>query len=138
MSAAHASAGFAADRIFSVVHQYPWKLAIGDIRAYLEELKGQTDALPESTTSKIWSLLQMGYNREQLCSAVALIKDISWSSTSVEQQHGSSATQAPQQEARDVQELHPHDVEVLQCFRRRQGKGGAREACRFVAGAEAL
>ena len=77
LSAAHASAGFAADRIFSVAHQYPWKLAIGDIRAYLEELKGQTDALPESTTSKIWSLLQMGYNREQLCSAVALIKDIS-------------------------------------------------------------
>ena len=92
LSAAHAGAGFAADRIFCVARQYPWKDAIGDMRANVEELKRQTDAPPESTTSKICSLLQMECNRDQLHYAAALFKDTSWSSTSDEQQHGSAAT----------------------------------------------
>ena len=33
LCAAHAGAGFAVERIFSVARQYPWKLAVGDIRA---------------------------------------------------------------------------------------------------------
>ena len=50
--------------------------------AKLEALKRQTDAPPESTTSEIWSLLQLEYSREQLFSALALFKDIPGSSTS--------------------------------------------------------
>ena len=58
LSAAHGGAGFADERTFSVARQYTWKFAIGDIRANLEEKKQQTDAPPDSTTSKIWSLQQ--------------------------------------------------------------------------------
>ena len=47
-------------------------------------------------------------------------------------------SRAPLQGARDVQELHPHGAGVLQCLRHRHGKGGAREACPFVGGEEAL
>ena len=85
--AARAGAGIdAAERIFSVARQYPWKLAIGDIRENLEKLKWQTNAFSESTTSRTWSLLQLDYNRDQLISAVTLLKVIlrSWSSTSAE------------------------------------------------------
>ena len=89
MSAAHAGARFAAERIFFVARQYPWKLILGDIRANLEELKRQAYAPPDSTMSKIWSLL---HKRDQLISAVTLSKNIPSSSTSVEQQHGSAAT----------------------------------------------
>ena len=48
LSEAHAGAGFAAERLFSVAGHHPWKLAIGDIRANLEELDRQTDVPPPS------------------------------------------------------------------------------------------
>ena len=48
----------------------------------------------EPSSKKIWELLHMGFSASQLEEGVRVLSDISWSSTSVEQQHGSASVLA--------------------------------------------
>jgi hypothetical protein len=68
-----------------------WGLLQGDMTQKLEELKNSPEA-QEPTLQKIWKLLHMGFNRNQLALGLELLGDCSWSTTSVEQQHGSAST----------------------------------------------
>jgi hypothetical protein len=92
IAAAHTSVAFVAVRVFNAAKQQPWSLAQGDIAKNLEELALSSHVPTEPTTQKIWRLLQAGFNRAQLIQGVELLREIGWSSASVEQQHGSAST----------------------------------------------
>eukprot|EP00974_Lingulodinium_polyedra_P118940 11169264-Lingulodinium_polyedra.AAC.1 len=91
VAAAQTSVAFVHDRFFGLAQELPWSLAVGNVVENLREL-GELDAPPEETTSaKIWSLLKVNFNISQLVAGVELFKLAPWSSTCVEQQHGSCA-----------------------------------------------
>ena len=70
---------------------YRWNLAQGDIAANLEALSESSTAATDTTTAQIKSLLGLGYNRAALADAVALLREVPWSTLGVEQAHGSVA-----------------------------------------------
>ena len=90
LEAAHVSVAFIRHRTLSMVNEYPWSLLQGDINANLDRLKA-AERPQESVASKIWGLLQIGFNRHELLLGLDLLSDCGWSTTSVEQQHGSAA-----------------------------------------------
>lgn len=88
---AHASVAFLDKRVFQVARGFPWKLTQGDIAANLEALSESNAAVADPTTAQIKSLLGLGYNRAALVDAVALLREVPWSTLGVEQAHGSVA-----------------------------------------------
>lgn len=88
--AAHTSVAFITDRVLSEAKKPPWSLAEGDIKANRSELR-KAPVPDEPTTAKIWNLLQMQYSEGDLIAALELMRDCGWSTTSVEQQHGSAS-----------------------------------------------
>ena len=92
LAAAHASVAFASLRVFKPAKQHPWSLAQGDIDQNLETLQQLQEAPAEPTTQKIWRLVRIGFSRATLVKGIELFREIGWSSTSVEQQHGSAST----------------------------------------------
>ena len=94
MSAAHTSGALLEHRVWSVARSPPWSLAQGDIGRNLHDLKSVVEPPSEPSSKKIWELLHMGFSASQLEEGVRLLSGISWSSTSVEQQHGSASVLA--------------------------------------------
>ena len=94
LAAAHASVAFASLRVFRPAKQHPWSLAQGDIDQNLETLQQLQEAPAEPTTQKIWRLVKIGFSRATLVTVkgIELFREIGWSSTSIEQQHGSAST----------------------------------------------
>ena len=90
LDAAHVSAAFIRHKILSQINEYPWSLLQGDINDNLDRFKA-AEKPQEPVASKIWDLLQIGYNRQELLLGLDLLSDCGWSTTSVEQQHGSAA-----------------------------------------------
>jgi hypothetical protein len=90
MESAMTTAAFITRKIFRVANQLPWTLASGDINSNLDSLKREEEP-EEETASKVWQLLQMGYNRASLVEAVELLAHVHWSTGGVEQAHGSAA-----------------------------------------------
>ena len=45
----------------------------------------------DPVSSSIWHLLHLGFSKQTLVKALELMQDISWSTLTVEQQHGSMA-----------------------------------------------
>lgn len=78
-------------KVFQVAESLPWSLAVGDIEENLRVLRASKDDL-DSTSSKIRALLQGGYPEQRIVAAIRLMSEVSWSTTSVEQGHGSAAT----------------------------------------------
>jgi hypothetical protein len=89
LEAAHVSVAFMARR-FAVAKTAPWTLAVGDIDANLTALGEGVEPL-DTTAAKIHQLVRLGYARDELIEGVQLIGQIRWSTTVVEQGHGSSA-----------------------------------------------
>lgn len=77
-------------KTFSEARKLPWSLVRGDLGSNLEALlAGPTPADP--TSAKIQRLLQLGYNREVLKEGLERLADVHWSTTIIEQGHGSAA-----------------------------------------------
>ena len=73
-------------RVFFRASQYPWSLTCGDVNANLETLRAMS-APHELVTWKIWSLLQVGFNRPLLAKAVNLLGQCCWTTHLAEKQH---------------------------------------------------
>lgn len=86
------AAGYINKKIFAVVEEYPWRLAIGDVRANLVQLQAvERSSVRHPVALKIKQLLAMGYNEHQLVEAIGLFREVPWTTTGVEQGHGSTA-----------------------------------------------
>ena len=77
-------------RIFREARKYPWKLVAGDVSANLDELE-RGPAVADPTTSKIKTLLGLGFNRHSLVEGVERLGDVSWSTNVHEQGHASAS-----------------------------------------------
>ena len=87
--AANTAGAFIERRVFSAAKQLPWSLASGDIRANLAALKAKE---PQDIVSKkIKQLIAIGFNEGKLVDGISLLQEVRWSTTPVEQSHGSSA-----------------------------------------------
>ena len=87
----HVAASFIQDKVFSPLKDYPWRLALGDVDENLQILAATGGPIRDSLTHKLRILLQMGYNKARLVSAVTLLREVPWSSVPVEQAHASAA-----------------------------------------------
>jgi hypothetical protein len=90
--ATYVEAAFVDNKLFKVVRGLPWKLALGDIGRNLDELAGSHEEITDSCAHQIRELLRHNLlSRFHLECAVALFRDIPWTTVPVEQAHGSSA-----------------------------------------------
>ena len=107
VAAACVAGGYISRRVFREARQMPWSFLHGDVNANLHALL--TMPMPvDETSQKLWQLVRLGFNRAALVEAVKLMGDISWSTTSVEQAHGSMAT---------LHRYHPMYDERMLCQR---------------------
>ena len=93
LSCAHISLGFIHERVWSSLDGYPWKLVTtSDTMAQLQEIKKKA-APPsdESLVCKVWLLAYGDFPLEEVAEGLELLRHISWSSATVEQQHASAA-----------------------------------------------
>jgi hypothetical protein len=90
IAAGHVSIAFLHHRYFAAAGELPWSLASGDPAANLEKLKSSPQP-QEATAAKVWTLLQMGFNRQQLVVGLQLLQDCPWGTVAVEQAHASAA-----------------------------------------------
>ena len=86
---AHTAIGFMTQQLFAPARQYPWCLG-GDVPSNLEALAAGPEP-PEAVSSKIWRLMHMGYNKQQLVAGVNLLMQCSWSTSTAEQLRASAA-----------------------------------------------
>ena len=91
IASGHVALAFLHSRYIRAAQQLPWSLACGDPAANLDKLKDMPQP-KEPTASKIWTLLQLGFNRQQLLVGFQLLLDAPWGTVAVEQQHASAAT----------------------------------------------
>ena len=85
--AATFSAGFITFKVLRVAHELPWALCAGDVSSNLGALVGG-DEPREATSAKIYRLLKLGYNRNQLVKGVQLLGSLIWITTATEQGRG--------------------------------------------------
>ena len=104
--AATTSAGFLHHHVFAAFDSLPWSLTKMDEDVLWPFLEGLDPAeCDDALASNLSRLATSGYPKDKILEALKLLKEVSWSSTGVEQQHGSCAT---------VRRLHPDiGVEAL-------------------------
>ena len=74
-----------------VAADYPWRLAEGNVTANLQALADDSGPL-HGVTKKIRDLVGVEYPLHRIVPGVQLLAEVQWTSTSVEQGHGSAAT----------------------------------------------
>lgn len=77
-------------KVLRIVRKHPCCLAEGDVEANLEALRAVEEAL-DPTSQKIRDLVRAGYPLHRVAAGVRLMAGAHWTSTSVEQGHGSAA-----------------------------------------------
>ena len=89
---AHVSAAFLDRRVFRPARELPWLLVTGQgVEAELDALAAMEAVPSDPAAAKIQGLMKVGYNRAALVEAVELLRDIRWSSATVEQGHRSAS-----------------------------------------------
>lgn len=78
-------------RVLRVAGEEPWCYALGDVRANVDALAAEEEAPESRVGEQLWELLQAGHSREQIVRAVECFRDVNWTTTIAEQQHGSLA-----------------------------------------------
>ena len=68
-------------RVFAELARLPWSLCVGDIKQNLMDLQVLSEAPSEVVSSKIFHLLNGGMAIEQVVAEIALLKELSWSTT---------------------------------------------------------
>lgn len=91
ISAGHTSFHFFWRRVLRPAGDLPWRLARGDVRQNLLDMRDE-EPPDEPFSWQMWQLLRMGVNIEQLVSTVRLLLEIGWTTLPAEQQHGSLAS----------------------------------------------
>ena len=91
LHAAHVSVTVMDQRIFTQLDDFPWMLMYGDLDKKLDLLKAYPEEPSEPTAGKIYRLLQMGWNREELKTALRLAAEVPWGTKVVEEIHASGA-----------------------------------------------
>ena len=91
VNAAHIAASYINRKVFDVICEFPWKLAVGDVRRNLEQLEASDEVISDTFAAQVRALLRIGFNRDKLVDAVVLLKEVPWSTVPVEQAHGSIA-----------------------------------------------
>ena len=90
ISAGRISVAFLHTRVFSEAEKHSWSLASGDIATNLEELANGPGPV-ERTARKIWRLLQLKFDRDDIQQGFQLLLNCSWGTAGAEQQHASAA-----------------------------------------------
>ena len=114
LTAVHISSSYICRKLFNVAGGLPWSLCVGDISLNLQCLEDEGYDGDDPTVLKILELMRLGYNRQRLAEGISLLRDIPWSTVTVEQAHGSMAA---------IHRLHPtfssgvlaHRTMVHQC-----------------------
>lgn len=78
------AAGYIYNKLFKEAHQYPWRLAVGNVKANLQTLMEAVSA-QDPVACKFKQLLHPGFNREALENAIMLFCEVPWTTTTVEQ-----------------------------------------------------
>ena len=89
LHAAHICRGFMQHRFFAAALEYPWRLATGDQDANLASLRSGPKPA-EECAGKVWELMHLGYNKNQIKQGLDLVLDAPWGTASAEQQHASA------------------------------------------------
>lgn len=98
IAAAHCSKHFFWRRVLQPAGQRPWSLSRGDLRQNLEQLRSEGGDEHDPFTLQMWLLLKAGFPVQQLVRTLELLRDVAWTTLTVEQQHGSLAS---------LRRLHP-------------------------------
>ena len=77
-------------KVFRVARSLPWSLTFGDVEANVTALLEQEGPL-DSTSAKVRDLVKQGYPVHRVVAGVRLMAEVHWTSTSVEQGHGSAS-----------------------------------------------
>ena len=91
LMAGHVASAFISRKFLAPAKEYPWRLARGDVSANITALADAADVKDE-TTAKIQQLARLGFNRAMLIQGVERLANVGWTTTVVEQGHGSAAT----------------------------------------------
>ena len=91
LRSANISAGCIHRKVFRVAQQLPWSLVRGDVRSNLQTLM-QGPPPSDDTSLKIFKLMQVRFSPNKLVEGIARIADVPWTTSIVEQGHGSAAT----------------------------------------------
>jgi hypothetical protein len=86
--AAHVSLSFASMRVFDEARQLPWSLARGNLDDNLAKLK-MGGCPEEAVSAKVWHLLHMGWNVEDIKAGLRTLLECGWGTDTVERQHAS-------------------------------------------------
>lgn len=92
LEAADVSMAYADKKFFRELGGMPWALAQGNISENLDKLATEARAPDDETAKKIWSLVKAGTNRVELVEAVQMLLQVRWSTSIVEQLHGTCAS----------------------------------------------
>ena len=91
IEAARVSVAFITDRVLRVCTQLPFSLLLGDVVENLQKLAAGPSVANSDVASKIQRLLRHGGHEEDIIRALALVRDIHWTTLGAEQSHGSLA-----------------------------------------------
>eukprot|EP00974_Lingulodinium_polyedra_P093740 9083064-Lingulodinium_polyedra.AAC.1 len=89
MQVALVSYAFIDSECFTPAGGLPWSLCHGNIERNLEELASSPNRPEDPTAFKIQVMLRQGSNRQELVSAIRLLRECPWSTNTAEQQHAS-------------------------------------------------
>ena len=92
VTASMTSLGYVHAELMQVLHSDPWRWCSGSLDKNLQELRAQGSSLPHPFTKQLGEYLDMGGSRETVLALLALMRECSFSTMGVEQQHGSYAT----------------------------------------------
>lgn len=89
LQSCHVSDGYTSNILSSVVKSYPWQSSVGNIEGNLRELAAMLVPPNDPTIATVWNMLRAGYPHFNIMvQAVYLLRELRWSSTTVEQPHG--------------------------------------------------
>ena len=78
--------------VFVQLQRLPWSLTLGEPMDQLAALKAlPLESVHDCCSVRMRALLDLGYSRSELCRALQLLREASWTTIGVEQQHGSCA-----------------------------------------------
>eukprot|EP00971_Amphidinium_carterae_P000705 13879-Amphidinium_carterae.1 len=76
--------------VIAPASRLPWSLCVGDLAANVQVLQAAEEP-HERVSQQLYQLLHIGVNEAVICEALQLMGECSWTSASVERQHGSGA-----------------------------------------------
>ena len=87
----HIGYSYVFQKLLQPLSSPPWLLAHGDQDTELESLVSGKTVTVDDCSWKIKHLMEVGYDKDKLKQGLNLLLDVSWSTLSVEQAHGSAA-----------------------------------------------